>query len=97
MASDPFLCRFRSSRVHRRHAITADRVDTADLIHEQLLSDAADGPTGPTLLSLDMRVCTLGKPSTAPELRNALEEVGSAGAAAANAYACFSLMSARKP
>jgi hypothetical protein len=79
-----------------RRAFAALPVGGQILIHEQLLSDAADGPFGPALFSLDMRVGTLGKQFTAPELRGALTEVGFTDAGVVNTFGYFSLMSARK-
>jgi cyclopropane fatty-acyl-phospholipid synthase-like methyltransferase len=66
-------------------------------IHEMLLSDARDGPLGPALFSVNMRVTTLGKQFTVPELRTALEEAGFANVTVQNTYGYFSLACARKP
>ena len=66
-------------------------------IHEMLVSDAADGPYGPAMFSLGMRIGTLGKQFSAPELRQALESVGFVDAVVHNTHGYFSLMSARKP
>ena len=66
-------------------------------INEMLMSDAADGPWGPAMFSLQMRVGTMGKQFTAPELRQALESVGFRETSIANTYGHFSLTSARKP
>jgi 3-hydroxy-5-methyl-1-naphthoate 3-O-methyltransferase len=66
-------------------------------IHEALLSDAADGPFGPALYSLSMRIGTLGKQFTAPELRAVLEGIGFTDVTVRNTYGYFSLMTARKP
>ncbi len=66
-------------------------------VHEMLVSDAADGPFGPAMFSLAMRIGTLGKQFSAPELRQALESVGFVDARVQNTHGYFSLMSARKP
>jgi hypothetical protein len=66
-------------------------------IHEMLLSDSADGPFGPAMFSLNMRVGTMGKQFSAPELRQELERVGFVDATVANTHGYFSLMTARKP
>jgi acetylserotonin N-methyltransferase len=66
-------------------------------INEMLMSDAADGPWGPVLFSLNMRVGTAGKQFTVPELRGALEESGFADVTVQNTYGYFSLTRARKP
>jgi hypothetical protein len=66
-------------------------------IHEMVLSDARDGPLGPALFSVNMRVTTLGKQFTVPELRMALEEVGFTNVTVQNTYGYFSLVCARKP
>jgi cyclopropane fatty-acyl-phospholipid synthase-like methyltransferase len=66
-------------------------------IHEMLLSDLADGPIAPALYSLSMRIGTLGKQFTVPELRQALERVGFTHVTVQNTTHYFSLLSARKP
>jgi 3-hydroxy-5-methyl-1-naphthoate 3-O-methyltransferase len=66
-------------------------------IHEMLLSDTADGPLAAALYSLSMRIGTLGKQFTVPELRGALEAVGFTDVAVENTTLYFSLVSARKP
>lgn len=66
-------------------------------IHEMLLADTADGPLAPALYSLSMRIGTLGKQFTTPELRGALEGVGFADVTVRNTTQYFSLLSARKP
>jgi acetylserotonin N-methyltransferase len=66
-------------------------------INEMLMTDAADGPWGPAMFSLNMRVGTMGKQFTGPELREALESVGFRDMSIANTYGHFSLTSARKP
>jgi cyclopropane fatty-acyl-phospholipid synthase-like methyltransferase len=66
-------------------------------INEMLMTDAADGPWGPAMFSLNMRVGTMGKQFTGPELRRALESVGFRDMSIANTYGHFSLTSARKP
>ncbi|MBV8087024.1 MAG: ubiquinone/menaquinone biosynthesis protein [Chloroflexi bacterium] len=60
-------------------------------INEQLMGDAADGPLGPVLFSLNMRVGTAGKQFTVPELRAALETAGFDDVSVANTYGWFSL------
>jgi acetylserotonin N-methyltransferase len=79
-----------------RRAFAALPVGGQILIHEQLLSDAADGPFGAALFSLDMRVGTLGKQFTAAELGRALVEAGFADVSVVNTYGYFSLICARK-
>ena len=66
-------------------------------INEMLVSDAGDGPWGPAMFSLNMRVGTMGKQFTAPELRAALESAGFQQMSVTNTYGHFSLTSARKP
>jgi acetylserotonin N-methyltransferase len=66
-------------------------------IHEMLLADNADGPLAPALYSLSMRIGTLGKQFTVPELRGALEGVGFTEVTVRNTTHYFSLLSARKP
>jgi hypothetical protein len=65
-------------------------------VHEMLVSDAADGPFGPAMFSLGMRIGTLGKQFSAPELRQALEGAGFGEIVVQNTHGYFSLMSARK-
>jgi hypothetical protein len=65
-------------------------------IHEMLLSDGGDGPFSPALYSLSMRIGTLGKQFTAPELRQSLEGAGFGDVEVQNTFGDFSLMSARK-
>jgi acetylserotonin N-methyltransferase len=65
-------------------------------IHEMLLTDAVDGPRAPALYSLSMRIGTLGKQFTAPELRAALESVGFGEVAVDNTFGDFSVVSGRK-
>jgi hypothetical protein len=66
-------------------------------IHEMLLSDGADGPPAAALYSLSMRIGTLGKQFSVPELREALESVGFANVTVRNTTHYFSLLSATKP
>lgn len=66
-------------------------------IHEMLLNDVGDGPPGPALFSVNMRIGTAGKQFSAPELRRALEQVGFRDVSVQNTYAYFSLVSARRP
>jgi ubiquinone/menaquinone biosynthesis C-methylase UbiE len=66
-------------------------------VNEMLMSDAADGPWGPVMFSLNMRVGTAGKQFTAPELRQALERAGFSDVSVQNTYGYFSLTSARRP
>jgi acetylserotonin N-methyltransferase len=66
-------------------------------IHEMLLADTADGPLASALYSLAMRIGTLGKQFTTPELRAALEGVGFTDVTVRNTTQYFSLLSARKP
>ncbi len=66
-------------------------------IHEMLLEDGANGPLASALYSLSMRIGTLGKQFTFPELRVALESIGFADVSVANTTHYFSLVSARKP
>ena len=65
-------------------------------VHEMLLNDAGDGPPGPALFSVNMRIGTAGKQFTAPELRAALEQAGFTDVSVQNTYGYFSLMSGRK-
>jgi acetylserotonin N-methyltransferase len=80
-----------------RHAFDALPAGGSIHIHEMLLSDAADGPLAPALYSLSMRIGTLGKQFTAPELRVALEQVGFTDVTVQNTTQYFSLLSGRKP
>jgi acetylserotonin N-methyltransferase len=66
-------------------------------IHEMLLNDAGDGPTGPALFSINMRIGTAGKQFTAPEMRGALEDAGFRNVRVQNTYGYFSLMRGVKP
>jgi O-methyltransferase domain len=66
-------------------------------IHEMLVSDAADGPFGPAMFSLQMRIGTLGKQFSAPELRQVLEAAGFRDVSVQHSHGYFSLMAARKP
>jgi acetylserotonin N-methyltransferase len=66
-------------------------------IHEMLMGDAADGPSGPALFNAEMRIGTLGKQFTAPELRQALETAGFTDVVFQNTHGYFSLTWARKP
>jgi cyclopropane fatty-acyl-phospholipid synthase-like methyltransferase len=66
-------------------------------IHEMLLEDNANGPVAPALYSLAMRIGTLGKQFTVPELREALQGVGFRDVSVQNTTHYFSLLSARKP
>jgi hypothetical protein len=66
-------------------------------IHEMLLSDTFESPFGPAMFSLGMRIGTMGKQFSAPELRGALESAGFRDVAVQNVHGYFSLMSARKP
>jgi 3-hydroxy-5-methyl-1-naphthoate 3-O-methyltransferase len=79
-----------------RRAFEALPVGGTIHIHEMLLSDTADGPLAPALYSLAMRIGTLGKQFTAPELREALEAIGFADVVVQNTTHYFSLVSARK-
>lgn len=79
-----------------RRAFEALPVGGTIHIHEMLLSDAADGPLAPALYSLSMRIGTLGKQFSAPELRGALETVGFADVTVQNTTQYFSLVSASK-
>jgi len=65
-------------------------------VNEMLMSDTADGPMGPVLFNLNMRVGTMGKQFTAPELRGALEAAGFTDVSVTNTYAYFSLTTAYK-
>jgi acetylserotonin N-methyltransferase len=62
-----------------------------------LLEDGANGPLAPALYSLSMRIGTLGKQFSLPELRGALESVGFVDVSVQNTTHYFSLVSARKP
>ena len=66
-------------------------------IHEMLLEDGANGPLAPALYGLSMRIGTLGKQFTVPELRGVLESLGFTDVAVQNTTHYFSLVSARKP
>jgi O-methyltransferase domain/Dimerisation domain len=66
-------------------------------IHEMLLEDGANGPLAPALYGLSMRIGTLGKQFTVPELRGVLESLGFNDVAVRNTTHYFSLVSARKP
>jgi acetylserotonin N-methyltransferase len=66
-------------------------------VHEMLLEDGANGPLAPAMYSLSMRIGTLGKQFSLPELRQALESVGFVDASVQNTTHYFSLVSARKP
>jgi acetylserotonin N-methyltransferase len=66
-------------------------------IHEMLLADGADGPQPAALYSLSMRIGTLGKQFSVPELREALESVGFTNVTLRNTTQYFSLLSATKP
>ena len=66
-------------------------------IHEMLLGDGGDGPFPAALYSLSMRIGTLGKQFTAPEMRQSLERAGFGDVEVHNTFGDFSLMSARKP
>ena len=66
-------------------------------IHEMLLEDGGNGPLASALYSLSMRIGTLGKQFSAPELREALESVGFTDVSVANTTHYFSLVSATKP
>lgn len=66
-------------------------------VHEMLLNDVGDGPPGPALFSVNMRIGTAGKQFSAPELRVALEREGFRDVAVQNTYGYFSLVSARRP
>jgi acetylserotonin N-methyltransferase len=66
-------------------------------IHEMLLEDGANGPLAPALYGLSMRIGTLGKQFTLPELRGALESIGFEQVSVVNTSHYFSLVSARKP
>jgi acetylserotonin N-methyltransferase len=66
-------------------------------IHEMLLEDGANGPLASTLYSLSMRIGTLGKQFSLPELRVALESRGFVDVSVANTTHYFSLVSAHKP
>jgi hypothetical protein len=79
-----------------RRAFQALPSGGAIYIHEMLLSDTADGPMAPALYSLSMRIGTLGKQFTAPELRRALERVGFTDVTVQNTTQYFSLLSACK-
>jgi len=79
------------------HAFKALPAGGTIFIHEMLLADSADGPRAPALYSLAMRIGTLGKQFTVPELRQALEAVGFTHVAVQNTTHYFSLLSARKP
>ena len=65
-------------------------------IHEMLLEDSGNGPLASALYSLSMRIGTLGKQFTVPELRAALESIGFTDVAVRNTTQYFSLLSARK-
>jgi acetylserotonin N-methyltransferase len=66
-------------------------------VNEMLMSDTGDGPLGPALFNLNMRVGTMGKQFTASELRAALEAAGFKQVSVTNTYGYFSLTTARKP
>jgi acetylserotonin N-methyltransferase len=66
-------------------------------IHEMLLEDGGNGPLASALYSLSMRIGTLGKQFSVPELREALESIGFADVAVTNTTHYFSLVSAQKP
>ena len=55
------------------------------------------GPGGSALFNLNMRVGTMGKQFTAPELRAALEAAGSNAVSVTNTYGYFSLTMGHKP
>jgi acetylserotonin N-methyltransferase len=80
-----------------RHAFNALPQGGTIYIHEMLLEDGANGPLAPALYSLSMRIGTLGKQFSAPELRGALESIGFVGVSVHNTTHYFSLVSARKP
>ena len=66
-------------------------------IHEMLLEDGGNGPLASALYSLSMRIGTLGKQFSVPELRQALESIGFVNVSVANTTHYFSLVSASKP
>jgi acetylserotonin N-methyltransferase len=80
-----------------RHAFEALPAGGSIHIHEMLLEDGANGPLPSALYSLSMRIGTLGKQFTLPELRTALESVGFTEVSVTNTTHYFSLVSARKP
>jgi len=65
-------------------------------VHEMLMSDAADGPTGPALFSFGMLLGTWGKQFTAPEMRRDLEAAGFTDVSVQNSYGYYSLVTGRK-
>jgi acetylserotonin N-methyltransferase len=79
-----------------RRAFEALPVGGTIHIHEMLLSDTADGPLAPALYSLAMRIGTLGKQFSSPELREALQTIGFADVTIQNTTQYFSLVSASK-
>ena len=85
----------RTELIQRAHAAlpSGGRI----FIHEMLLTDAGDGPLAPALYSLSMRIGTLGKQFTAPELRGALERAGFGDVTVTNTFGDFSVVSAQKP
>jgi acetylserotonin N-methyltransferase len=80
-----------------RRAFEALPVGGRIYIHEMLLEDGANGPLAPALYSLSMRIGTLGKQFSLPELRGALEGIGFEEVSVRNTTHYFSLVSARKP
>jgi len=66
-------------------------------IHEMLMNDSGDGPFGPALFGLGMRIGTRGKQFTAPELRRDLEAAGFADVFVQNTFGYFSVVIGSKP
>lgn len=66
-------------------------------IHEVLLNDSGDGPVGPALYALMMRIGTRGKEFTAPELRRDLQAAGFGDVTVQNTFGDFSVVIGTKP
>jgi len=66
-------------------------------IHEMLMNDSGDGPVGPALYALMMRIGTGGKQFTAPELRRDLQAVGFDEVSVQNTFGDFSVVIGSKP
>jgi acetylserotonin N-methyltransferase len=79
-----------------RHSFDALPTGGTIYIHEMLLEDGANGPLAPAMYSLSMRIGTLGKQFSLPELRGALESVGFVDVSVQNTTHYFSLVSGRK-
>lgn len=80
-----------------RHSFEALPSGGRIFIHEMLLEDGANGPLAPALYSLSMRIGTLGKQFTLPEMRRALQDEGFTDVGVQNTTQYFSLVSAVKP